>query len=176
LLSVYLHENYAPAGVPFLTFALFTGIAMSITAFPVLARIIAERGLTGTELGNMAIGCAAIDDVTAWCLLALVLAIGRGGGFGEPVVAVALAGVVALIALKGVRPRAARIFGSTEAVVAPPRLLMRLFAKEFYKMRLAFETMGRPPFPHSFDEALQTTTALVGQPTTLEQYLRGKGY
>ena len=53
---------------------------------------------------------------------------------------------------------------------------MRLFAKEFYKMRLAFETMGRPPFPHSFDEALQTTTALVGQPTTLEQYLRGKGY
>ena len=109
LLSVYLHETYAPVGVPFLTFALFTGIAMSITAFPVLARIIAERGLTGTELGNMAIGCAAIDDVTAWCLLALVLAIGRGGGFGEPFVAVALAGVVALIALKGVRPRAARM-------------------------------------------------------------------
>ena len=124
LLSVYLHEDYAPAGVPFLTFALFTGIAMSITAFPVLARIIAARGLTGTELGNMAIGCAAIDDVTAWCLLALVLAVGRGGGFGEPFVAVTLAGVVALVALKGVRPRAARIFGSTEAVVAPPRLLM----------------------------------------------------
>ena len=78
LLSVYLHEDYAPAEVPFLTFALFTGIAMSITAFPVLARIIAERGLNGTELGNTAIGCAAIDDVTAWCLLALVLAVGRG--------------------------------------------------------------------------------------------------
>jgi Kef-type K+ transport system membrane component KefB len=124
LLSVYLHDDYAPAGVPFLTFALFSGIAMSITAFPVLARIIAERGLNGTELGNMAIGCAAIDDVTAWCLLALVLAVGRGGGFREPFVAVTLAAIVALIALKGVRPRAARIFGSTAAVVAPPRLLM----------------------------------------------------
>jgi len=66
--------------------------------------------------------------------------------------------------------------GETFRWSAPQRLLMRLFAKEFYKMRLAFETMGRPPFPHSFDEALQTTTALVGQPTTLEQYLRGKGY
>ena len=77
--------DYAVAGVPLSTFALFTGIAMSVTAFPVLARIIAERGLTGTELGNLAIGCAAIDDVTAWCLLALVLAIGRGSGFVEPV-------------------------------------------------------------------------------------------
>ena len=123
-LSVYLHEDYAPAGVPFLTFALFTGIAMSITAFPVLARIIAERGLNGTELGNTAIGCAAIDDVTAWCLLALVLAVGRGGGLLEPFVAVTLAAIVALIALRGVRPRAARIFGNTDAVVAPPRVLM----------------------------------------------------
>ena len=52
LLSVYLYGDYAPPDVPFLTFALFTGIAMSITAFPVLARIIAERGLNGTELGN----------------------------------------------------------------------------------------------------------------------------
>jgi Kef-type K+ transport system membrane component KefB len=140
-LSVYLHEEYAPAGVPLLTFALFTGIAMSITAFPVLARIIAERGLTGTELGNMAIGCAAIDDVTAWCLLALVLAVGRGRGFREPFVAVTLAAIVALIALKGVRPRAARIFGSTDAVVAPPRLLMSVLLFMF-AAALSTEAIG----------------------------------
>ena len=72
-LSFYLHDRFAPAGVPYLTFALFIGIAMSITAFPVLARILTERGLKETDLGNMAIGCAAIDDVSAWCLLALAM-------------------------------------------------------------------------------------------------------
>jgi Kef-type K+ transport system membrane component KefB len=141
LISVYLHEDYAPAGVPFLTFALFTGIAMSITAFPVLARIIAERGLKDTELGNTAIGCAAIDDVTAWCLLALVLAVARGEGLREPFVAVTLAAIVALIALKGVRPRAARIFGSTGAVVAPPRVLMPVLLFAF-ATALSTEAIG----------------------------------
>jgi Kef-type K+ transport system membrane component KefB len=141
LLSAYLHGDYAPTGVPFLTFALFTGIAMSITAFPVLARIIAERGLNGTELGNTAIGCAAIDDVTAWCLLALVLAIGRGGGFSEPFVAITLAAIVALIALKGVRPRAARIFGSTGAAVAPPGVLMPVLLFVF-AVALSTEAIG----------------------------------
>jgi Kef-type K+ transport system membrane component KefB len=124
LLSVYLYRAYAPPGVPFLTFGLFTGIAMSVTAFPVLARIIAERGMNGTELGNLAIGCAALEDVTAWCLLALVLAVAQGGGFGPPIIAAALAGGVALLALKGVRPRAERLFGSTTAIIAPPRVLM----------------------------------------------------
>ena len=141
LLSAYLHGDYAPTGVPFLTFALFTGIAMSITAFPVLARIIAERGLNGTELGNTAIGCAAIDDVTAWCLLALVLAIGRGGGFYQPFVAITLAAIVALIALRGVRPRAARIFGSTGAAVAPPGVLMPVLLFVF-AVALSTEAIG----------------------------------
>jgi Kef-type K+ transport system membrane component KefB len=89
-LSLYLHDRYAPAGVPYLTFALFIGIAMSITAFPVLARILSERGLNDTDLGNTAIGCAAIDDVSAWCLLALALAIGQGNGLAQPVIAVTL--------------------------------------------------------------------------------------
>lgn len=141
VLSLYLHENYAPPGVPFLTFALFTGIAMSVTAFPVLARIITERGLNGSELGNTAIGCAALGDVTAWCLLALVLAVGRGGGLGDPVVAVTLAALVGLVALKGVRPRAARIFGSTGALVAPPRVLMPVLLFVF-ATALATEAIG----------------------------------
>lgn len=109
-LSWFLYEEYAPRGVAHLTFALFIGIAMSITAFPVLARILAERGLTDTDIGNTAIGCAAVDDVSAWCLLALALAIGQGHGFAQPILAVAMTAAVAAIALLLVRPRATLLF------------------------------------------------------------------
>lgn len=57
--------------------SLFLGAAMSITAFPVLARIITENNLQGTRLGTLALTCAAVDDVTAWCLLALAIAVGK---------------------------------------------------------------------------------------------------
>ena len=124
-LSLYLHEHYAPPGVPFLPFALFIGTAMSITAFPVLARILTERRLNGTELGNLAIGCAAIDDVTAWCLLAVVLALSRGEGLIGPFVAVVLAGIVAVIAFVVVRPRARQLFGGSVSDGLPPRTLFR---------------------------------------------------
>lgn len=73
-----LYKNFAPAGIPFYVFALFTGIAMSITAFPVLARIIRERGIMHTRLGALTLTCAAADDVVAWCLLALIMAIAKG--------------------------------------------------------------------------------------------------
>lgn len=78
-LAYWLYIDFAPPTVPFLSFALFMGIAMSITAFPVLARIIQERGLTRTRLGTLAITCAAADDVTAWCILAAVIAIVKAG-------------------------------------------------------------------------------------------------
>ena len=116
-LSLYLHGRYAPPGVPFLTFALFIGTAMSITAFPVLARILAERRLKGTELGDLAIGCAAIDDVTAWCLLAVVLAFSRGEGLVVPLASVFLAGLVATIAFAIVRPRARQLFGGASSAL-----------------------------------------------------------
>jgi Kef-type K+ transport system membrane component KefB len=54
---------------------LFLGVAMSITAFPVLARILTDRGIERTRLGTIAMACAAADDATAWCLLALVVGI-----------------------------------------------------------------------------------------------------
>ena len=79
LVSYFLYAQFAPAGIPFLSFALFMGIAMSITAFPVLARILQERGITGTKLGAMAITCAAADDVTAWCILAVLIAVIKAG-------------------------------------------------------------------------------------------------
>ncbi len=78
-LAYFLYSKFAGHGIPYLSFGLFIGIAMSITAFPVLARIIQERGWTKTSLGAMAITCAAADDITAWCLLALVIAITKAG-------------------------------------------------------------------------------------------------
>ena len=79
ILSYFLYVNYAPANIPFVAFALFMGIAMSITAFPVLARIIQEKGLTKTPLGALALTCGAIGDITAWCILAAVIAIVKTG-------------------------------------------------------------------------------------------------
>lgn len=75
LFAYAAYERIATPGTAFATFALFMGIAMSITAFPVLARILEERGLAHTALGGMAITCAAVDDVTAWSLLAFVVAV-----------------------------------------------------------------------------------------------------
>jgi Kef-type K+ transport system membrane component KefB len=70
-----LYGRLAPDGVPFAQFALFMGVAMSITAFPVLARILADRGMTRSPLGRLALSCAAVGDVTAWCLLAVVVGV-----------------------------------------------------------------------------------------------------
>ena len=76
-LALGLHSRLAPAGVGFTPFALFMGAAMSVTAFPVLARILADRGMTTTPLGALAIVCAAVGDVTAWCILAAIVAVAR---------------------------------------------------------------------------------------------------
>ena len=83
LSSYWVYEEYAAAQTRFLPFALFIGISMSITAFPVLARIIQERNMTKTPLGTLTIASAANDDVTAWCLLAVVIAISKAGSFAS---------------------------------------------------------------------------------------------
>ncbi len=79
LLAVLLYPLISNASVSFTAFALFLGAAMSITAFPVLARIITENNLQGTRLGTLALTCAAVDDVTAWCVLAVAIAVARTG-------------------------------------------------------------------------------------------------
>ncbi|MGH8019585.1 MAG: cation:proton antiporter, partial [Opitutaceae bacterium] len=76
-LACFLYSELAQPGATFTAFALFIAIAMSITAFPVLARMLQERRLSQTPMGVMAITCAAVDDVTAWSLLAVVVAIVR---------------------------------------------------------------------------------------------------
>jgi Kef-type K+ transport system membrane component KefB len=77
LLALYLYPRLSNGQVRFTHFAMFLAISMSITAFPVLARILTERGLLRTEVGAMAIACAAFGDITAWCLLAVVVALVR---------------------------------------------------------------------------------------------------
>lgn len=82
-LLLYRHHSTVDGKqIPTAAFALFLGAAMSITAFPVLARILTDRGLMNTKVGALALASATIDDVIAWCLLALVSAIvtARGGG------------------------------------------------------------------------------------------------
>ncbi len=74
-LAVYLYPRLSSSDVPFTVFALFIGVSLSVTAFPVLARILTDRGIQGTELGMVALSCAAVGDVTAWCLLAFVTAV-----------------------------------------------------------------------------------------------------
>jgi Kef-type K+ transport system membrane component KefB len=75
LLALPLYPLLSSRDVPFTAFALFLGVSMSITAFPVLARILTDRGIQQTRLGVMALTCAAFDDVTAWCLLAFVVSV-----------------------------------------------------------------------------------------------------
>jgi Kef-type K+ transport system membrane component KefB/nucleotide-binding universal stress UspA family protein len=77
VLSLLLFPLVSNAGVSFTAFALFLGAAMSITAFPVLARIITENNLQNSRLGTLALTCAAVDDVTAWCLLLVAIAVTR---------------------------------------------------------------------------------------------------
>lgn len=90
-LAYFVYFKFAPVGVAFLPFALFMGIALSITAFPVLARIVQERGIHKTKLGAIVITCAAADDITAWCILAAVIAIVKAGTFVSSLYVIGLA-------------------------------------------------------------------------------------
>jgi Kef-type K+ transport system membrane component KefB len=103
LLALYLYPRLATVDIPFTSFALFMGVAMSITAFPVLARILADRRMTETELGVVALTCAAVDDVTAWCLLAFVVGVAQATLRGAAVVALLTVAFIAVMFLL-VRP------------------------------------------------------------------------
>jgi Kef-type K+ transport system membrane component KefB len=107
--ALYMYTEFAPEGISFLSFALFTGIALSITAFPVLARIVQERGLSRTRLGMMVITCAATDDITAWCILAAVIAIVKAGEFVSSIYTIVLAVGYVLVMLQVVKPLLKRI-------------------------------------------------------------------
>jgi len=110
VLALYLYPRLSGPPVSFIGFTLFLGAAMSITAFPVLARILSERNLLRSKVGALTIACAAVDDVTAWCILAIVIAVVRAGQTTFPVWATIVgSGLFVLIMVVGIR-RALHIF------------------------------------------------------------------
>jgi len=119
LMAYYVYEEFASKLTDFLPFALFIGISMSITAFPVLARIVQEKGLSKTHLGTIAIASAANDDVTAWCILAAVIAISKTGSFVSSLYTIGFAVLYVIVMLFLVRPflkRIGNIYSNSEVL------------------------------------------------------------
>ncbi|MFI1200850.1 cation:proton antiporter [Streptomyces sp. NPDC020883] len=108
LLALAMYRRFAAPGVGFPAFALFIAVSMSITAFPVIARILADRGADRTPVGALALTCAAFDDITAWCLLALVTALAKGGSPAAVLVTLGLSLAFVAAVHFGVRPLLAR--------------------------------------------------------------------
>jgi Kef-type K+ transport system membrane component KefB/nucleotide-binding universal stress UspA family protein len=107
--ALALFTQLGSAEGKFTPFALFLGASMSITAFPVLARILTERGIYKTRLGAVTLTCAAVDDVTAWCLLAVVVAVARASGPASALVTIGLSIVFVAFMIGIVRPALARL-------------------------------------------------------------------
>ncbi|HKA28697.1 MAG TPA: cation:proton antiporter [Candidatus Binatia bacterium] len=141
-LAVFLYPRLSTADVPFFAFALFSGVAMSITAFPVLARILTDVGLAKTPLGVTALTCAAVDDVTAWCLLAFVVSSAQAR-LGSAVITlgftVLLIGTLVIV----VRPLALRGLETLEARAVPiGRTLMAMALGTLLLVSLLAEGIG----------------------------------
>jgi Kef-type K+ transport system membrane component KefB len=118
-LAYHMYDAYTKEGVSFMSFALFMGTSLSITAFPILARIIHERNLTKTKLGVLVITSAAIDDITGWCILASVIAFVNAGDVTTALFTITLALIFVLIMLKIVQPffkKLGEIYSNKEAL------------------------------------------------------------
>ncbi|MFA7043417.1 MAG: cation:proton antiporter [Bacteroidales bacterium] len=118
-LAYFAYGEFAVGHTTFLSFALFIGISMSITAFPVLARIIQEKGHTKTHLGTLALASAAVDDVTAWCMLAAIIAISKTGSISGSIYTIGLAIIYVGVMIFVVRPfmkRVGEIYKNSEVV------------------------------------------------------------
>ena len=139
VLALLLYPAYAGERVAFTSFALFVGVAMAITAFPVLARILTDRGLSRTPLGMFALTCAATGDATAWCLLALVVGIAKAQATQAVMVLVWTAAYLAFMLLI-IHPVLSRLLPRGEVNV-PRGTLAAVFAALLLSA-LATETIG----------------------------------
>jgi len=114
-LALFLYPRLSDDSVPFLGFALFMGSAMSITAFPVLARILTDRNMLGSRLGTLAIACAAVDDITGWCILAYIVVLVRTQAESKPLwLTIAGTIVFTLLMMYVVKPRVRRFYTTYE--------------------------------------------------------------
>jgi Kef-type K+ transport system membrane component KefB/nucleotide-binding universal stress UspA family protein len=107
--ALVLFSQLGSSSGKFTPFALFLGASMSITAFPVLARILTERGLYKTRLGAVTLTCAAVDDVTAWCILAVVVTVARASGMSAALLTIGLSILFIAFMIFVVRPLMARL-------------------------------------------------------------------
>jgi Kef-type K+ transport system membrane component KefB len=141
VLAVYLYPRFATSGVAFTHFALFVGVAMSITAFPVLARILTDRGMTRTELGALALSCAAVDDITAWCLLAFIVGVVQATAGGGVVLVILMTLAFIAFMFTVVRPIAVRVARQVEDR-DPPHATIAMVVVAILAAALATEGIG----------------------------------
>jgi Kef-type K+ transport system membrane component KefB len=142
VLAVTLLARYREATVSPLAFVLFCGIALSITAFPVLARVLADRGLRATKVGTLGMATAGICDVTAWCVLALVLAIAHGHSEVEAIRTVGLSIAFGAVMWWGVKPLLARLAERTDPVGARGGWMMIVMLLVLLASAAATEAIG----------------------------------
>jgi Kef-type K+ transport system membrane component KefB len=102
-LALWAYPVYGPAGVGFTAFSLFMGISLSVTAFPVLARILRDQGQHRSPVGTVALACAAVDDVTSWSLLAVVVGV-TTADMAEPLRTLPLVGLYLAVMFAVARP------------------------------------------------------------------------
>ena len=168
-MALYLYPRLSSSDVPFTCFALFVGVSMSVTAFPVLARILTDRKVHKTRMGVIALACAAVDDVTAWCLLALVVSVVQARAAGALVtfgLTVAFIAVMILV----VRPamvKLTRIYGQrgrlTPGIAAAvfTAMLLSALATEFIGIHAIFGAFALGAvIPHDSELAVDITEKL----------------
>ncbi|MFI8517807.1 cation:proton antiporter [Streptomyces sp. NPDC085481] len=139
--AALLYDSLAPAGVGSDMFVLYLATAFSITAFPVLARIIRDQNLGTTRVGTTAMACAAAGDVVAWCVLVLVVAMAGSGGTGGFFQVLGWTAVYAAVMLFAVRPllrRALRWAGNGRLPVVAAGVLLSAFATSWVGIHAIF--------------------------------------
>jgi len=179
-LAYFLYERFTPPSVPFLSFALFLGVSMSITAFPVLARIAQERGLSKTKLGTIVLACAAINDIMAWCILAVIIAIVKAGTVVSSLYTIAFAIGYVVVMLKVIKPflkKISELYSTLEnlnkSVVAVYFLVLLLsaFATELIGIHALFGAFmagaimpDNKSFRHLFVEKIEDVATVIFLP------------
>jgi len=143
-IALAAYHSLAPRGVSYPVFALFLATSMSITAFPVLACILTERGMSLTPLGSTALTCAAIDDITAWCLLSLVLALIHGGSPVDAALTALLALGFFVVMILVLRPVLARLltFGQDQRRAVPESAVLPILLGGIMLSALATSAIG----------------------------------
>ena len=162
-LAVWMHPRFA-ADVDPLGFSLFVGAAMAITAFPVLARVLQETGLYNTRIGVLTLTCAAVDDVSAWCVLAGVVAIVKSTGAGDALLIIALAlgfwfGMVSIVKPLLARRPAIPLWGALALALASAYITERIGIHAIFGAFMAGAVMPRGgSLHHQVTEKVQTVT------------------